>query len=200
MSMYYTYYLGYWDDDGKIVPLGPYDDEGNLHELFSYNYHTDISIHEGFDKISFEHLSEKFIQMVRSDYDFDKDEEIEDLWRNTWWGYMDFKDVVGGIFSIQQFIKTGYWETDELLEFLSKSRAEQEEILYFGGLSDPLPPAVYAAKVSNDPEVAKKYMFYAICDTNTDDYYRYLAHIKCVDLIDDWSHKGRKYVIFYSFS
>ena len=86
------------------------------------------------------------------------------------------------------------------MEFLSKSRAEQEEILYFGGLSDPLPPAVYAAKVSNDPEVAKKYMFYAICDTNTDDYYRYLAHIKCVDLIDDWSHKGRKYVIFYSFS
>ena len=200
MSMFYTYYLGYLDDNNRIVPYGPYDNKGNLYELFSYDYHSDVNIHEGFTDLILNNVSDEFREELKSLYSADKEYDIERAFVNEWWGYRNLYDFIDGKTSMQQFIKTGYWKIDELSAFLSKSEKDREDALYYGELSDPLNPDVYAARVAIDPGMAKMYMYYAVSDTNTDDYYRYLTHVICSCLINDGEYKNRKYVIYCRLS
>ena len=200
MSMYYYYYLGYWDENHKLVPYGPYDDEGNLHELFWYNYRSSIEVHREFNMLSKEDFSEKFVSAIQSLFELSYEDVLTGEWYSDGWGYMDLKDFVNGITSLQDLIRTGYWPADELVEFLSVPEEERADILYYGELSEPLSSDAYAAKVSLDHTVSSQYMFYSICNPYTDDYYRYLAHIKSQDLIDEWKYLERRYVICYLFA
>lgn len=200
MSMYYNFYLGYRDDNKRIVPLGPFNNEGKLKELFMYSHHYDISVHEDFYGLAWEDLSEEFKDVLGKDFYYSKDVTFKDVWKECQWGYLPLDKFINGVKSMQHFIKTGYWKIGEIESFLSLPEEERNDYLYNGNLPNPMPPDVYAARVAADPEVAKKYMFYAICDTNVDDYYRYLAHILSHRLIDDYKHEDREYVIFYYYA
>ena len=160
-----------------------------MHELFSYDYHNDIRIHCEFERLSIEEVSERFLKEIKSDYGLGEDETIDAIWKDEWWGKRDYKEFINGktpFTSFQKIIKSGYWEIDELSAFLSKDEDEQEQSLFWGYLSEPLKPEIYAAMVSADPDIARKYMYYAICDTFSEDYYRCLVYVLSHNLMDDW--------------
>ena len=99
-----------------------------------------------------------------------------------------------------KFIKSGYWKIDDISQFLQLSPRDREIYLLDSMLPKPLSPEAYAAEVSVNPEMVKKYVFYAACDTNNENYYRYLVHVKSANLVDNWEYRDRKYVIYYEFS
>lgn len=200
MSMYYTYYLGYVDENKKLVPLGPFDNEGNLKELFRYSHSATYRVHDDFYRLAWDALSEEFKETLGKGFNYFEGQTFKDVWRSCSWGYMPLDEFINGVKSVQHFIKSGYWEMEEIEAFLSLPEEERKDYLYNENLPKPMPPEVYAAKIVADPEFAKKYMFYAVCDTNVDDYYRYLAHMLTRSLIDDYRYEDREYVIFYLYA
>lgn len=200
MSMRYTFYLGYIDKYQQIMPCGPYDDCNNLIPLFSYDYHESIYLHRSFNNLSLSQMSDMFKKTMSSEYELDIGETFDDIYENGAWGYMDFDRFVDNKIDLQSFVKSGYWDIDEMTDFLKCSRDERQCILYNNELSDPLPPEIYAAKVAIDPLIASQYMFYAILDINTDDYYRYLAYMRSCELIDVAYDPNKRFVIFYNYA
>ncbi len=199
MSMYYTYYLGYVDENKKLVPLGPFDNEGNFKELFRYSHSTTYRVHDDFYRLSWDALSEEFKEILGKEFNYSEGQTFKDVWSFYSWGYMPLNEFINGVKSMQHFIKSGYWEMEEIETFLSLPEDEKEDYICYGNLPYPLRPEVYAAMVAADPEVAKKYMYYAVCDIYVDDYYRYLAYLLSYRLIDEYKPKG-EYVIFYNYS
>lgn len=130
MSMYYYYYLGYWDENHKLVPYGPYDDEGNLHKLFWYDYHSSIEVHNGFNTLSVEDFSDRFLSVIQSLFGLNDGDMLKGEWISNMWAYIELKDFVNGITSIQDLIKTGYWPIEEMLEFLSASEEDRADMLF----------------------------------------------------------------------
>lgn len=197
--MYYNYYLGYLDKNKKVVPLGPFDNEGNLKELFMYSYSTTYRIHDNFYRLEWDDLSESFKEALGKHFYYFEGETFKDVWNTNSWGYMPLDKFINGVKSMQHFIKSGYWKLEEIEAFLSLPEDEKENYLCYGNLPYPLHPDVYATMVAADPETAKKYMYYAVCDIYVDDYYRYLAYLLSNNLIDD-NYNKREYVIFYYYA
>lgn len=200
MSMYYNYYLGYLDENKKVVPLGPFNNEGKLKELFFYSHNYDFRVHDDFYRLNWEDLSDEFKEILGREFSYSDGESLKDIWHPNSWGYLPLKEFINGVTSIQRFIKTGYWEIGEIEAFLSLPEEDRNDYLYSGNLPYPMHPDVYAAKVTADPEAAKNYMFYAVCDIYVDDYYRYLAYVMTSRLTDDYEHRDREYVIFYYYA
>lgn len=200
MSMYYALYLGYLGEDDKIVPLGPFDDQGNLNHVLYLNYHEKIDFINDFEELTYDKLSDSLKVIIKDFHGLKDEPELEAYWQPGWHGVMDLDRFVAGNTTPNKFIKSGYWKIDDISQFLQLSPRDREIYLLDSMLPKPLSPEAYAAEVSVNPEMVKKYVFYAVCDTNNENYYRYLVHVKSANLVDNWEYRDRKYVIYYEFS
>lgn len=105
MSYYYSYYLGIKKQDGKIYPLGPYDCDGKLHHVLydSRNFASDL--HEEFDRIPDEMISDE----LRKEFEYKNwnDEIVMDEVK-----YLPLKDLPTG-----DYIKTGYYLIEDIKKY-----------------------------------------------------------------------------------
>ena len=68
MSYYYNYFLGYQNnDDGLFYPLGPYDMNGNLHDVFSRSRSFASNLHERFSMIP----TDKFSEPLKKEFTYE---------------------------------------------------------------------------------------------------------------------------------
>ena len=66
MSYYYNYYIGY-EKDGKLYPLGPYDQSGRLHDALSKSRSFASDLHDKFYRVSDDMISEE----LRKDFSYE---------------------------------------------------------------------------------------------------------------------------------
>ena len=89
MSMYYALYLGYLDEDDKIVPLGPFDDQGNLNHVLYLNYHEKIDFINDFEELTYDKLSDSLKVIIKDFHGLKDEPELEAYWQPGWHGVMD---------------------------------------------------------------------------------------------------------------
>ena len=144
MSYYYTYYIGYLDDEKKIHPLGPYDNTGKLHRIISRSRSFASDLHEDFIHISKDMVSDDFMdEFSYSDYD-ENGNEVKKIDLN-YYKYLPINELGSG-----DYIKTGYY----LIEDANRYRKEGYD--FFGGMFyDHIVPEVYLAMVENELKFGK---------------------------------------------
>lgn len=168
MSYCYNYYVGY-KKDGKIYPWGPYNAKGKLKPMVSRSRSFAPDLHEEFDVVSDEEVSEE----LRKEFEYEDWNKVKHLDVK----YLSEKDLPTG-----SYIRTGYFLIKGVQAY------EHDEYGNFEGFYDILSPEVYAAKLQheimfgkNQPEKddegneytkpnASDYMYYAYPNYETKEY------------------------------
>lgn len=134
MSWYVDYYLGVQDKDGKIVPLGPYDNKGKLKcvHFTSRSFTTDLT--DEFIPI----LDAMITDELRKEFKYDVEGELR-----SYFGYCPLEDLPRG-----EWIKTGYFLIEDINRYL-------EDDVDFNDFYQYLSPAQYAIKLENELKFGK---------------------------------------------
>lgn len=140
MSWYVEFYICLQDKDGKIIPLGPYDNKGELKcvHCTSQSFTTDLK--EFFKTITEDMLTDELRKAFPNEVDYDgkiyqyfEYRPLDELPRGDW-------------------VKSGYYLLEDI-------RAYQEykmgKIDYFEGFYNELSPIEYAMKLENEMKFGK---------------------------------------------
>lgn len=193
MSYYYSYYAGYMTD-GKVHILGPYDNSGVLHSIFSKSRSFASDLHEDFRKISDKEASESIWEEF-SETKYGTDEK-----------YITAKMLPFDELPVGDIIQKGYVPISQVQQY-------ENDSYDFDGFYDVLSPTIYAAKLQNEIRFGKKedsvdefgevchelssadYMFYAWVDYNSREYEAFLIRQFFESLTPYYSEDGRKFVV-----
>lgn len=169
MSYYYSYYLGYKDSKGKIIPLGPYDNEGKLKTVIERSRSFASDLHEDFREVQRKEVSEQF----RKEFEYTDWDGKKTL---AMVGVLPVKELPSG-----SYIKKGYF-------LISDVQAYEKDHDTWDLFYDCLTPEVYAQMVQNEltfgppkkevdcegeditPHSARDYMYYAYPDYSSREY------------------------------
>lgn len=162
MSTYYYFYLGYRTLDNKVHLLGPCDKFGKFHPMLE--------------------RSRSFIGNVPYNFYHIDESEMDDEVKIKF-GYESYNKTISYNISYlptnelpsTDFIKSGYFNVDEVLKNLNESEKYFEEYYNFNEYSLKLQSAV----ISNDTEEInrlKKFIFYSYPDYSSDEYVYFLLN------------------------
>lgn len=171
MSWYYSYYLGYINKEGQIIPLGPFDNKKRIIPILTRSRSYASDLHESFYSI------EDNLLLVSAD--LKKYFQTKDLEGNATLelcSYLPYKELPAG-----SFIKDGYFLISDVEAY--KKNGSAYDLFY-----DSYSAEAYAAKVLNElrlgppkevkdcegyditPKTASNYMFYAYPDYSCAEY------------------------------
>lgn len=134
MSTYYYFYIGLRDNKtNDVTILGPYDNNGKLHEITwrTGSYISDL--HDEFWQVEVEHIEEKYREKFSESSWSDDDKRISRLY------YKDINDLPKG-----SYIKSGYFLIKDVLAY-QEGESSTDELFY-----ENLTPLAYSAKVTNE--------------------------------------------------
>lgn len=170
MSYYYNYFLGYQrNDDGLIYPLGPYDMNGNLHNVFDRSRSFASDLHERFSLIP----EEKYSEALKKEFEY-IDYTGEKCLGNV--RYLPLNELPDS-----NYIRKGYFLIDDIVKY---EQGESVWELFY----DYIPTDVYAQRLQNEitfgepkPVVdcdgyeievhsCRDYVFYAYPDYSSEEY------------------------------
>lgn len=134
MSWYVNYYLGVQDKDGKIVPLGPYDNKGKLKCVHSTSRSFTTDLKDEFIPI----LDAMITDELRKEFKYDIEGELR-----RYFEYCPIADLPKG-----EWIKTGYFLIEDINRYL-------EDYSDFDDFYQYLSPAQYAIKLENELKFGK---------------------------------------------
>lgn len=137
MSWYVSYYLGYEDKDGKIYPLGNYDMNGTLHEVFQRSRSFASDFWEWFRPIGDDYISDE----LRQEFSFE-DGEFQDV------HYLPLRDFP----SEKSFIEEGYFLINDVDYYKEHNILDPEgyDLFY-----DKMSSFVYSARMKNEVAFGK---------------------------------------------
>lgn len=177
MSYYYNYFLGYRNkEDGLFYPLGPYDMNGNLHDVFSKSRSFASDLHKRFYMIP----KDKFSDALRKEYTYEgytltDEEELADV------RYLPVSELPTG-----SYLKKGYFLIDDIKQY-EKNDGDSWDLFY-----DYIPVTIYAQMMKNELTFGKpkniydcegeeidvhscsEYAFYMYPDYNSEEYESFL--------------------------
>lgn len=176
MSYYYGYRLGYLKDN-KIYPLFPFSVDGTWEDIISRSRSYGDELHELFDHIPVEMVSDELKSRIVRDLETPEDRFKENL---SYWKWLRFSDL-----PIGSYIKTGYFLINDVLRYESEP-GEYIYPSYAGLFYDKLSPNAYIARM-NTYQLTKQdgkkdedgdwierpvydYMYYAYPDYGSDEY------------------------------
>lgn len=162
MSWYVWYKLGYEDKDGKIYPLGPFDNQGNFKDIFCRSRSFASDLWEEFRDIPQEKVSDELRAVYEKDIEND-DIQFDDRQVR----YMYLSDLPKG-----NYIKSGYFLIEDIGRYEKDRYAE--DIFY-----DHLTPQEYALRVENElkfgpPKPKKDFCGYEYTPNSVSDYAFYM--------------------------
>ena len=185
MSYYYNYYIGYINiDDGKIYPLGPYNNKGTLCPVISRSRSFASDLFETFDSVPDDLMSEPLRKEFETkDWDGKTAVSVK---------YLPVENLTR-----DSYIKKAYYLINEVKAY------ENDEDGWFEGFSDVVSSSVYAAMLEHEmmfgknkpekdcegveytPPSASDYMYYAYPDIFSREYEAHI--IRCaVDSLENY--------------
>lgn len=199
MSWYTSFYIGWQDKEGKIYPLGVYDNKGRLkcvHET-SRSFTTDLK--DMFHPIKDEMISEELRKEFEEYY---KEPEFRQYFE-----YLPKSELPKGL-----YVKSGYYLLEEINVYLAYIN---NQIDYFEGFYDVLTPTEYALKLENELKFGKpepkydcegceitqhtcsEYAYFSYPDYNCKEWEAFWLRSVADILAEDWDLKdGERIVIF----
>lgn len=191
MSYYYNYFLGYRNnDDGLIYPLGPYDMNGNLHDVFSRSRSFASDLHERFSLIK----EKEFSDELRKEFTYRGLEGNQSLGEVR---YCPLSQLPDG-----SYLKKGYFLIDDIKRY-ERNGHDAFDLFY-----DYIPVEIYAQMMKNEltfgapkniydcegEEIeihsCRDYAFYMYPDDSSEEYEAFLlrnafeSYEYCVDELD----------------
>ena len=179
MSTCYTYYIGYWDKDGKIYPLGPYNYFKNLCPILSRSSSFTSDLYKDFRYIERSAASDKLKEEFPYEFENNNDK------------YISMKMLEVDNLPDDYFIKNGYF----LIEDVKRYERGNWEI-GDGLFEESVSPIVYVNMLNNElllgtqlgvidlfseeeeepapQHTARDYMYYAFPDFYSKEYESYL--------------------------
>ena len=172
MSWYYNYYLGYSTPDGKIYPLGAYDDKGELHSVFwrSRSFASDLWRNFIELKKDSELISDEFKKAFSSE---------DGTFYGEFLSYLPIDELPKG-----DFVKSGYFLTEDVNRYIH-DKEYYDDLFY-----DKLTPQEFAFKLDNElkhgyveekdefgypiTRPCRDYMWFAYPDYNCEEYEAFL--------------------------
>ena len=139
MSYYYMYKLGYITKDNKIYPIGPFDQNGNLHDVICDSRSFASDLWEIFDCVKDEQVTDELkTHFSYEDYNNEKifDDNIK---------YLRLRDLPRG-----SWLKRGYFLIEDYERYIKNEEHYDEDIFY-----NYLPPEIYSAKLENELKFGK---------------------------------------------
>ena len=132
MSYYYNYFLGYQrNDDGLIYPLGPYDMNGNLHNVFDRSRSFASDLHERFYLVP----EDKYSDALKTEFEY-TDYTGEKCLGSV--RYLPINELPDS-----NYIKRGYFLLEDVLGY--ERDGDAWERFY-----DYIPSEVYAQRMQNE--------------------------------------------------
>ena len=195
MSYYYNYYIGY-KHDGKFYPWGLYDANGDIHPAVYKSRSCASDLHERFNTIKDEEISDELRDEF--EYEYYLDSEERHMPEVKW-------------LSINELPSTDYLKKRYCL--IADVKAYEENPEWFEGFYDVISPHVYAALLDkelkfgkNQPQTdcegeeytepnASDYMFYVYPDYKSEAYESFLI-LQAFDAIESFDMpKGTEWVV-----
>lgn len=174
MGYYYSYRLGYLDEDNKAHPLAPFTADHCWMDIISRTRSYASDLHEIFSPISKDMLSDDMKTYIFSNYDERDESEQREALQYIKWCYL--RDLPSS-----NYIKTGYFLIGDV-----KRHMDNPDDSYMDYLYDRLSPVEYAARLENymkfgddekrdeDGDIiqhsVKDYMYYAYPDYSSAEY------------------------------
>ena len=201
MSWYRNYFIGLQDPDGKIYPLGPFDNKGNLKYVLEKSQSFETGICESFTKLTNEMWTDELEKLfLHPDCQDDLEEVTKFVHEYTSFCYV--KDLPTG-----DWIKRGYYLIDQIQSY-EESDGEFDEFY------DYMSPDVYARHMEQElkfgppkprkdefgdeytPHSCSEYSYFCYPDYNCIERDAFELRKMANILIDDWQLKdGWKKVV-----
>ena len=141
MSWYTSFYIGIQNKDGKIKPLGPYDNEGKLKCVreTSRSFTTDLKddFYPIEDNMITEELKKEFEWLFQD----------EDYGCRQYFGYLPLKNLPSS-----DYIKSGYFLLEDINDYLAYKEGKLDD---YDGFYEYLSSAQYAIKLENELKFGK---------------------------------------------
>ena len=153
MSYYYNYYLGYQREDGKIYPIGPFDDNSKTISVCWNSRSFASDLHERFDMLP----ADKCSQQLKEAFAF---EAYDGTSR-----FSDLKFLPVNKLPSTDYIRTGYFLVSDVERYLNGNSWEEDLF------DESLSPIAYAGLIQQGPDTpveifgetykASDFMFFA---------------------------------------
>lgn len=137
MSWYHTYYLGYRErnnKDGKIFPLGPFDDKGNYKNVLCKSRSFASNLYEYFENIDVDLLSKEFVDAL----EVTNVDELSHCLK-----MLPLNDLPK-----EDYIKSGYYLIQDIEEYI-RNKGEYS-IKELGIFYEKLSPEIYSLRLNNE--------------------------------------------------
>lgn len=150
MGYYYNYYIGKIRD-GKIYPLGPFDENGKIYPVLWRSRSFASDLHDDFYPMKRDMVSEELSKShIYGEFDCD-DDEVDVFGQYN--KYLPYAELAGG-----SYIKSGYYLISDIEAYEATGEDDFEP---------PLTPTAYAMKLENELK------FGSPKNTEDDDYYEH---------------------------
>lgn len=131
MSYYYNYYIGYIEN-GKIYPLGPFDNKGKIQAVIDRSSSFASPLYKRFSVIPSSRISEELRE--KFSYECDGEKVMSEV-----------KYVPLGDLPDEDYILKGYFLTETLNNYERYNNVEEDDLRY-----DYLSPIEYARLLENE--------------------------------------------------
>lgn len=159
MSTTYNFYIGYRDNKTNMVHvIGPYDELGNLHEVF-YKTSSFISdLKDRFSEVNIDNIEEKYREKFTESSYFEEDKKFSRLYS------LDISDLPN-----DDFVKSAYYLKEDVQNYLNNKDWD------FDGFYEKIDPFTYSQMLTNEllfgkPEPKKDAEGYDITQYTASDY------------------------------
>lgn len=193
MSWYYTYYIGKKTPEGKLIPVGPYNEKGKLRPVIERSSSFASDLHEDFSRVPDEMATDALNREFRLE-DWQGNPSLD-----VWW--LPVSEL-----GSDNFIKTGYFLQEDVQRY---QEDQWDRDLFY----DRMTPEVYAARLATElkfgppkeqedeegykftPHPVSDYMFFAYPDWMSKEYETHLLK-QAVDALQVWNEpEGTEMVI-----
>ena len=143
MSWYTTYYLAYQKADGKVYPLGPFDNNGNYHSVRSTSRSFTTDLKEMFHVLDEEKCSDELANAIFSKYNTECDYDDLSDWEKRL-EYLPLSDLPK-----DSYIKSGYYLIDDIKEY-ERGELDESDLFY-----ESMTPHEYCLRLANEMLLGK---------------------------------------------
>lgn len=170
MSWYVNFYIGIMDADGKIIPLGPYDNKGELKCVRSTSRSFTTDLHEKFDVIK----PEQFTDELRKEFEYYTSDDCE---LAQYFGYLPLNKLPKG-----DYIKRGYFLNEDIYSYMKDGDPEFYE---------SLTPEEYAFRLESElkfgaPKMKKDEYGFEYCEHSCSEYSYFCYPDYCCEEYEAW--------------